>query len=266
VEIPILHTWYRYGQFVPAGELQPQELNPKPLSEAHLPDATEMRKRGFPSPEEYKGYFLEHDLQSLLNQDWFEFLEENYVDYAPSPYKQLYLANLGVLELFEELDNDSSPSERGDYYYNQFKDYSVDLRAGIESNTRFDEETTAHVRESIHTIQDALLTLSTRDSVSSDAPVFRTRNFYHDYVWRWPAFLISTEQAKGVNREEFVKAGQRRLTNIKGACKDDLRKLNADLQDSGLNPTAADYRTAQGSAPEALSSLDRALLEASGNE
>lgn len=266
-DVPILHTWYRYGQFVPAQEIRPSSLEPKPLSEANLPDSTELQRRGYPNAEEYKGYFLEHDIAHILEQGWFEFLRENYKEYAPTAYRQIYLANLGILELLEELAGAQNPVERADEYYEEFKDYSVDLRAGIASNSRFDAETEEHVRRGIHTIQDILLSLSTRgEDIDDKSAVFRSRNIYHTYIWRWPAFIISKEQARGIDRDNFSQEGQERLENIKGSCESRLRDLREEVVDSELKPTGNDYRQVHGSSQDTLLSLDEALTGSQQDE
>jgi len=114
-DIPIIRTWYRYGQFEPYGMFRPKSMTAQPMSDPRHRVPSRQNPNGI-SVTEIKGFFQEENLEQVWRQPLFEFLEENYKQWGPEPYRESYLANLEMLRLLEKIaDEQDLSGSAGEY-------------------------------------------------------------------------------------------------------------------------------------------------------
>ncbi|QLH76549.1 hypothetical protein HZS55_04180 [Halosimplex rubrum] len=264
-ELPILHTWFRYGQYEPHDEFKPQYIHPRPLEQTNVkqPDEPSLPRRGYYSAEEYKGLFLSIGLEEILERDLYDFLEENYVEFAPDEFTQLYLENLKILDLLDDMMVDDSFIENSDFYYSEFQSISVDLQAELISNEKFELEIENHVEKSLDTLQDTLLVVSNREELSDDQRdiVRGIREFYHESVWRWPALIISKHEASGAGVSTFRDGCISELERVRNTYPEDTEDLRQDARRVGVEPSSEDYREVFDGISDSLVELERASMD-----
>ncbi|QSG06042.1 Uncharacterized protein HSR121_1705 [Halapricum desulfuricans] len=261
-DLPILSTWYRYGQYEPHEEFTPSEVQPRTLDHHAFPAEASIPYRDFPSAKEFKGFFLECDIESILEQDLYEFLQENYTKTAPSEYKQLYLANLQVFKLLDEMTEEENLTEDTKYYRDQMGNYTSRIRRRLIANPTFDEETVEIVIQSLRAIKQALVALSQTEDIQSDQiGYFETaREEYHESIWPLPAIQISIDKASGVEADEFKNKGREMLRDIRDEASNKSDELTDDIYEMGLAPTEEDYRTIQDDLDESWKKVENSAI------
>lgn len=159
-DLPIIHTWYRYGQFEPYNALRPKHIQPRPLDDPGKA-ISENEYTDRITREDIKGYFLESDLEEVWNQPLFQFLEENYKsELAPPEYQDTYLANLHILRILDEIRQEDDLGDNAATYADQLQAPSLDLRYELESSNRFGEEVQKHIEDYLDELQSGLIALS----------------------------------------------------------------------------------------------------------
>src|SRR5699024_5226044 len=105
-----------------------------------------------------KGLFLSYGLEEIIEEDIYEFLEENYEIRAPDEFRDLYLANLSILRLFDRLMEQDQSTEYVKDVLRELESHSIDLRIEMLADDVFTEDVEDHVERSLDMIQDSLFT------------------------------------------------------------------------------------------------------------
>jgi hypothetical protein len=267
--LPILRTWFRYGQYEPFSEFQVNTVKEEPLSETtDSPKVPSVSHRGFPSPDEVKEYFLAmDDFEEILEQDMYEFLEDNYREFAPEEYKELYLANLDILHhldrIVEAIDEDD-PREQIDEYRQKLKRRSVDVRSELIKNPKFNEEVESTFVEGVHIVRDGLVAASAKEgdiTREERKALENAREVYHEHIWRWPALHISMDKMRGADVEEFHQKGYDELDKVRDRTPKKIAELEASFDDAGLLPSGEQYRSTQRPLSESITRLEKAATQ-----
>lgn len=264
-DIPILHTWYRYGQFEPHSEFDPQYIQPKQLSEAtYHPNEPSVPDRDYPSPKEFEGFFLEIDIGGIAEMDFHQFLYNNYKEFAPEEYRRLYLENLKILEVFDHINRKDTPEDHGQEYYEQFAEAANRIRSEITAESSFPFEVEEHIETSLHYYEDLFVKIAASDNLTDEQVklVEDARELYHEYVWKWPALVISTNKAEGVNKKDFREQGREMLDELRPECKDEVDDFRDEMFAKDMIPSAREFRSVKSEPPEALQKLSEASLMA----
>lgn len=129
-DLPILHTWFRYGQYEPHAEFTPQNIHPRPLDDTNVesPDEPSLPRRDYYSAADYKGLFLSYELDDILDKNLHNFLEENYRIRAPDEFKSLYLSNLEILRIFDDIMMDDGDLIIGEDLLQNIEHHSINLQ------------------------------------------------------------------------------------------------------------------------------------------
>lgn len=240
--LPILRTWFRYGQYEPHEEFSPQNLHPQPLArQTNEPMKPSIPNRNFPSPDEIKGYLLSEGIDEMVQQDMWSFMEDNYSRYAPKDLKAAYLANLNILKILEEIKDDPRPSDSVEEYYSRLKKESVILKQEIFANPLFDENIEDHLEEGIHTLRQALKGIYAKGEPIQRGhrkEIISLRWTYHERVWRWAALAISSREAKGAEAEVFRDGCKKELNEASLLYIRHLENQKTDFFNNGYFPKA----------------------------
>lgn len=195
--------------------------------------------------------FYTAELPNVWKQGTMRFLQNFYLEHAPSEYRDLYVQSTHlrirlrtISETIEEYLNGESPSES---IADQAKAVGHDiseLHGSIHSSDAL-ATTFEGVVAGTDIIEDALmmlaqqppedLTESHRDAVAA------IEEFYYYYVWRYPCLIISEETARGPSAPALREARQNRLSDFEEELQDQITELSGQLADVGLQPTYADY-------------------------
>lgn len=264
-DLPILRTWFRYGQVEPHEYITAESITPQPFEEQTAsPQTPNLDKRRYPSPMEIKEFLLSENLEEMIEQDIFEFLEDNYREFAPDDITDLYLANLELLKEFDRIHfrNQEDLDEDILDIYKRFKMASVNVRGELLANDRFNEIVENHVERGLHVCQDAILSYSQKEDPTSTQKqkLSRCRYVYHRYIWRWPAMIISIDEAIGPKFGRFEHPTEE-MENIRKTCPSKIDELREELVQTGLQPKAEDYKSVHGSATQTVLGLERAAIE-----
>jgi hypothetical protein len=262
--LPILHTWFRYGQYEPHDEFTPQNIHPRPLTDTNVesPEEPSLPRRNYYSAQEYKGLFLSYGLEEIIEQNLYDFLEENYKVRAPEEFKDLYLANLHIFRLFDKLMEKNQSVEYAQDVLEDLENYSIDLQIEMLSNGVFTGDVENHVERSLDMIQDSLLMHAKGDPTEEQREVIRgIRKFYHEYVWRWPALIISGEKAEGAEVEKFRQGYSNELRKIQIQYPKETDDFYEDIRRVGLFPSSSDFQALVQDTPEPLQQLEKASMD-----
>lgn len=263
--LPILHTWYRYGQWAPQDVLRPKRLDISPLSNPDFAGNYDHPRKDPPTREEIKWFLIDEGIEEMMDQPLFEFLRDNYEELAPEEFKELYLANLGLLEVLEEFWQDNSQLEKLPEYRKQFRQSSIDIQYQLASNPYFDEEIISHVETGLYAIEDVLISLENKDTSSNSQirTARRARELYHTSVWSLPAYVISIQEASGPDTEveKFRESGKENLEDLRSEAPKELQEWKDIIRQQELRPSGEDYYAADGEMPQCFISLEQSMLK-----
>jgi len=260
--LPLIRTWYKYGQYEPYDEIDPKALDIGDNSkDAYIPsslktDVTQGR---------IKDYLLDRDLPSMFEKELFEFLIDNYEEWDPEPYTNTYIASTKIIRVLEDLQQpeENVILDAGDLR-RVFKQASIDLRYDLESIETFDDELYEHAQNYLLDLEDALRVIDETSELNEEQmeTISEARKVYHQYVWPWAALQISLDKAKGPteSREDFDSGGRAMLKEDKGTYETYLTGWETRLQEQNLRPGFA-KRQKEYSPPDAVRKLQRAALE-----
>ncbi|WP_248518017.1 hypothetical protein [Salinarchaeum laminariae] len=263
-DLPLLRTWYKYGQYEPYEELRPKSLSIGDNAEdAYVPSGLKTDV----TQADIKQYLLDRDLRSVFEQDKFEFLVENYEDWDPEPYTDAYIASTKIIQVLEKLDNSNSETiiaQVGDLR-DDFKQASIDLRYNLDTIDAFGEDIHEHAKSYLMNLEDALVKIDETSDVTEDQveTIQEASQVYHESVLPWAAMIISIDRADGPPESlpQFRKSGKRRLNDRKKTYDTHLKGWRADLGDQELKPSRTQHQAATDPAPEAIKMLQKAALE-----
>lgn len=262
-DLPLVRTWYKYGQYEPYEEIDPKSLNIGDNSDnAYVPsslktDVTQGR---------IKDYLLDRDLSSMFDKELFDFLIENYKEWEPKPYTDTYIASteiIRVLETLQESDDEGIILKASDLR-NDFKQASIDLRYDLDSINTFDDELLEHAQTYLGDLEDALRVVDETSEVNESQmeTIKEGRKVYHEYVWPWAALQISLDKAEGPteSRKSFDAGGRKMLEEDRSTYGTYLTGWETQLQEQNLKIGFA-KRQSEYTAPDAVRKLQRTALE-----
>lgn len=259
--LPILSTWYKYGQYEPHEEFTPQAISPRSLDRHGFPSEPSVPSRDYPSAEDFKHFFLECELEKIVEQDMYEFLEENYTEFA-GKYEEIYLANLSILRIFDEIVINGNFVENASYYNAQMTKYSTRMRQELISDPIFDQSAEDIVVSFLRTVRNALTAVAEKKETNHNLVQFfeKARKWYHMFIWAVPALQISIEESEGVRQQEFKEKGQQKLSQLRQTAIEKNDDLLDKLFDKNLSPSVDGYREIEEQISPELRQLARSGL------
>ena len=258
-ELPVTYSWYKFGAVMPAS---PQTGTIGPAS-TQMPTPGARGSSVFSTPfDDLVAFFEEGSLEPPLDEDnWYasdlDFLESFYENHAPAAYRELYLGNIElrrnladaieVLEArWEHADSQVGQSATGlDHeHYEAVGRAAARIHLGIADTSHLGE-TLPEVRRFTNVVEDAFLVLSTTAlsdvKESQGAAIEELERIYNEWVWEYPALLISKETAVGPNAPTLRKWSAQKHFSVEDSLSGDIDKAAKICFDAGLVPTSSQY-------------------------
>ncbi|PSQ51908.1 hypothetical protein BRD20_08800 [Halobacteriales archaeon SW_8_65_20] len=254
---PVTYSWYKFGAVMPAA---PESGTIGPAStQMPTPDA---RESGIFTTafDNIVDFYRWGDFTPGLNQDsWYasdlDFLAVFYESHAPEEYRDLYLGNVALRQHLDsaleevrtarrEASTDQpSPVLRTDQYEDIGR-AAARIHLGLVG-LDFLSQTLYEVREFTNLVEDAFLVLSqTRASEVTESQVAaleELKQVYNEWVWEYPALLMSKETAKGPNAPTLRKWSAQKHFSVEDNLQKHIDSVRQSCVDAGLVPTSAQY-------------------------
>jgi hypothetical protein len=256
-DFSITYSWYKFGAVMPAA---PKSGTVGPAStEMPTPDA---REAGVFTAtfEEIVDFYRTNDFTPVLDRDsWYasdlDFLQTFYESHAPEEYRDLYLANIALRQHLdsglEQLQSYHQAS-RGDQSTPviETEQYEEVGRAAAQIHLELVGidalgETLDEVREFTNLVEDALLVLSqTLPSEVTKSQVDALKELeevYNEWVWEYPALLMSKETANGPNAPTLRKWSAQKHLSVEDNLQKQIDRATRSCVDAGLVPSSDQY-------------------------
>lgn len=258
-ELPVTYSWYKFGAVLPAS---PQTGTIGPVStQMPTPDA---RESGiFSTPFDKLVKFFEEGLSSpeLNEEHWYasdlDFLMSFYENYVPTEYQDLYLGNIELRrklsETIETLKRqcDGTKSQvpttgivLSEDDYKTVGQAAARMHLGVVG-VEYLGETLSEVRRFTNLVEDAFLTLSRSDhSEVTDtqlAAIEKLEENYNEWVWEYPALLISRETATGPNASTLRKWSAQKHFSVEDNLQREINDAARICREAGLVPSSNQY-------------------------
>lgn len=252
---PVTYSWYKFGAVMPAA---PKSGTIGPVStQMPAPDARGSRvfKATF---DEIVDFFEEGDFTPRLNKEsWYasdlDFLLSFYKQHAPDEYQELYLGNLyfrqvldsGIrkLEEAESVVDPDSPVIGADVY-EEVGRAAARIHLGVMSDPSL-SGTLVELRQFTNLIEDAFLVLSQTkfgDVTRGQLNLLRDlRDVYNEWVWEFPALLMSKETAQGPNASKLRKWSSQKHFSVEDNLHKKIDEAKQSCSEIGLTPTSSQY-------------------------
>jgi len=203
-ENPVTYSWFKWGASCKAGPAS--QTFPQPLI-THRASAESLIDIPL---DEIERIFRE-DIEHLPLQDWWEkelldFLEQFYIHYGKEEYRELYLANIELLRIMDDISvaiqhrRDPARVET----YHDFLNRTSELKTQIKSLDHL-EELYGYVEETTKLFEQVvkmLVNFEGQELERGHSTVFEElKKFYRDHVWLMIAHSISRFTAVGPNAE-----------------------------------------------------------------
>jgi hypothetical protein len=272
LDLPVLHTWYRYGQIEPYDELGAVYLNPSELddpnykaSDDNYDEWLEGTSRTAPTRGRIRDYFLSMDLERIWSMNKYEFMNENYEAEAPRGYRDLYMANTDVLWDVEPLASHSDTDVDYSSIRSEFEHDSMDLRYKINKFEEFESGPTTHLERFLIAFEAALVAAEESRSLTDvqKETLSKGRTIYHENVWKWPAMIISLRESDGPDGSvfEFNRGWSNNLGDVENSFPQVISGWVDELGSLDLTPYTEDYRYIFDDPAEEFVSLESKVFE-----
>jgi len=254
---PVTYSWYKFGAVMPAA----------PKSGTVGPASTQMptphaRESGIftASFDDIVDFYRRSDFTPELDQDsWYasdlDFLASFYESHAPEEYRDLYLGNValrqhldstieGVRTAQRESSADRPSPVFGIEQYEDVGRAAARIHLGLV-DIDFLSQTLNEVREFTNLVEDALLVLSRTDASEVTEPqvaaLEELKQVYNEWVWEYPALLISKETAKGPNAPTLRKWSAQKHFSVEDNLQKHIDSVSQSCVDTGLVPGSDQY-------------------------
>ncbi|MCU4802395.1 hypothetical protein OB920_18625 [Halobacteria archaeon HArc-gm2] len=250
---PVTYSWYKFGAVMPAA---PKSGTIGPVS-TQMP-APDVRESGVFTVtfDEIVNFFEQGDFTpGLTEESWYasdlEFLSSFYEQHAPDDYRELYLGNI---ELRQNLDSairelEETRSDSPDPVI-QVEDYEEIGRAAARVHLGVIRgpalgQTLDELRQFTNLVEDAFLVLSQTNTgeVTGDQLelLCDLRDVYNEWVWEYPALLMSKETAQGPNASTLRKWSSQKHFSVEDNLQDKIEEVEQSCSAVGLKPTSSQY-------------------------
>jgi hypothetical protein len=228
LEVPITFGWYKYGPAPVDLQYSETAVSSRTKEECEAPDESRVPQRDYYSPLEY-AYFFDKELdefEDILQAPTKEFLVSFYEREAPEPYKQLYIKNAQLQQVFDEISEDGSWHNDAETYHRELSLRASELMRelmGIDTLRKAQDPFRLYIRFA----KDILASLSTvkRISPSQQRFVKRILDYYYGGAWKYIALLISEDTvhlSPGSNQDKLLTSIENDKQEIRSDYEGDL--------------------------------------------
>lgn len=241
---PITYSWFKWGVSCKGGPgsngpgqtLWTDPTLAYPLLEAQLPELEDFLRDG-----------IEHlQLQEWWEADFFDFLEQFYTHHAPDDYRQLYLANLDLLRIIDDISaavynrRDPARTETYEEVIERTSDLNQEILAvdHLEDRYRYTSDFTNLFEDVIM----MLVELEGQDlERGHNTVISELKNFYRDHVWLMVAHKISLHTAVGPNADTIREDSNNNLTRLRSQFDEELTQNRRRCDAMNLLPAVGEY-------------------------
>jgi hypothetical protein len=241
---PITLSWFKWGVSTlegPGGTTLSRTLT------TDLPEASGLFDADI---GEIEAFIREGD-HGLPIEDWWEeefltFLEEFYTHHAPERYRAIYLTNIRLLKLMDDIEGaihfGRDPAREATY--EDVCNATSDLKKEVLSETNL-EENYDYLREFTQLFEDVVLMLvdlEPQDLEKGHQTAFsELEDLYRDNVWLMIAHSISLESARGPNIDHIYSWSRSNLEELRAGYEDSLETKKEICDSVDLLPGMDDY-------------------------
>lgn len=240
--MPAVRTWYKYGQYAPYDALTPAAIDIGPVSE--LGEYVYTNWQQDVKVRDLVETLQEFDLRSIFEMDIFEFLKENYMNWAPDDFEEIYLASTNVIRVLEEINTTplGNIEDRITDWRETVKEASMDIRYLIQKLDCFSATTIDRIDQFFSLLEDALISIDTNSQTTTEnefTTLLGARETYHEFVWPFAAMSISIREIKGPDDETdyYESTGEDIQSELERTSKTHLKGWKRELEDESLLPT-----------------------------
>lgn len=215
---PITYSWFKWGVSAVAG---PQSrYGPRSYETTH-PDAWVLLETNI---NEFEQYLLDGidnlDLLEWWEADHLDFLVQFYGHYGPEDYREIYLANIKLLKIIDDIhaamQNRRDPVRPAtiDDVQQRFEELQETLKS-----VRHLRDFTGYISVFDRLLEGALSSLESFDSEKIEmghiTVISELQNFYRDRVWLMIAHSISRHTAVGPNAGVIQRDSEENIERLK---------------------------------------------------
>jgi|GEM_PF-1825800 len=253
---PITYSWFKWGVSSlagPGGESTSQTLHTNFAEAANLFQAR---------PRDIEEFLRHGDHQMPLREWWeadfLDFLEQFYTHHGPSEFRELYLTNIRLMKLIDDIEGalnfNRNPARRETY--DEATEIAKELKKQVLSADSL-EENYEYVNDFVQLFEDVVMMLVGIDGSEVEnghqTAISELEDFYRDEVWLMVAHSLSLETAKGPNRGDIYDWSSANRDNLKSSFADSLKTKKEICDSVGLLPDIDDYeRFEEGEFDEAV--------------
>jgi hypothetical protein len=252
---PVTYSWYKFGAVMPAA----------PMSGTIGPVSTQMptpqaRESGIFTAtfDEIVEFFREGATNPALNEEtWYasdlDFLYTFYEHHAPEEYRELYLGNVELRQGLESAIRELEESEADPRSMSagiDIDEYEAIGRAAARLHLGVVEDqslgsTLDELRRFTNLVEDAFLVLAqTERREITDKQIGAIGDLlevYDEWVWEYPALLMSKETAHGPNASTLRKWSSQKHFSLEDNLNDQIDAVARTCSEAGLTPSSAQY-------------------------
>lgn len=252
-DIPVLWSWFRYGQSVANSKAMGREITHDPLSEDEKGIAAIEAHPNAKTKEWYKDFFVNEvtigdakGLKEICQLDLPEFLEAAY-DEAPEEHQPLYKANLEMQEVLRDIalsEDWHNQDPDGDFYQEVWR-VSRELQEKLILNEEILRKDTRLISEYLRLVRQAVAATCAMDDSQIDEAIqselYSLADIYHDPVWKLAAMRISSTTVHGRNKRTKRSEFRERADDLQGDVKGTISAYRVNLQKTGLLRDRAEW-------------------------
>jgi len=241
---PITYSWFKWGASAVAGPGGPD------TGKTFFTDRPSAAPLVETSISEYVDFFIGDGhslpLERWWEADFLEFLEHFYTNSAPDQYRDLYVNNIQLLKILDEVEGAvfqaRNPARKETY------DDVCEISADIKGEVLIQEELDSDyeiVSEFMGLLEDSIMVLSdiSRDELKKghQTAISEVKDHYMDHVWLILAHNMSLKTAVGPNVEDIYQTSPDQLTRLRETFKREQDTKKQICSSVGLLPNLADY-------------------------
>ena len=262
-DAPLTYSWYKWG----INQLSGPSESPDPKTRISEPAGGQTLLH---IPHDEFVEFFKSGIKGLPLEDWWEeeshliFLDQFYTEYGIPEYRDVYMANIDVLQILTDthysLHREENPVSEDDYYQLCSKISSLKqavlVSDGLEGSYDYLERCT-------DLIEDVVMVLAKWDSEEiqqGHATAFsELKTFYQEHTWLIIANRISIKTARGFDREEVIQRSESRVSDLLDVFDRELETKREICVNMNLTPTAEDYSSFEDSEGEFGETFDKLM-------
>jgi hypothetical protein len=241
---PITYSWFKWGVSCKAG---PGSDGPGQTLWANTTQAYPILEAQPSDIEQFLRSEIEHiPLDEYWEKDFLDFLEHFYHNHAPPEYRDLYLANVDLLRILDDIQaavyNRRNPVR--EETYEDVIDRTSKLNQEVLAIEHL-EDRYRYTSDFTNLFEDVVMMLSELQGQDlkrgHETVMSELKKFYRDHVWLMIAHKLSLRTAVGPNLDMIQSDSDNMLTTLRTQFDEELRQNRERCDAMNLLPSVGDY-------------------------